>query len=108
MPSAVQALTADQLNSISSQLNHAKDNRGPEILAVNVVLFVICALAVVLRVYSRRIAKVKLWWDDWIIIADLVRLIDTNYARGDVAHCRTLEDQALTPYCPVPRPCTRH
>ena len=69
------ALTFDDLNNIADQLANKDENRTAEIIAVNVCLFTLAALAVVLRVYSRRIAKVPLWWDDWIIIGDLFLLL---------------------------------
>ena len=49
-------------------------NRGPEIVAVSVVLAILSIVALTLRVWSRLISKNQgFWWDDWFALASLVR-----------------------------------
>lgn len=42
------------------------------ILAVFVVFFVLSILAVALRLISRRLAHLSLWWDDYFVILAMV------------------------------------
>jgi len=51
--------------------------QGPKIIAVSAVLIAISTIAVILRFMSRMVSKAGLWWDDWLIVAAMVR-----YARG--------------------------
>ena len=41
-------------------------------LALQIVLILLATFSVVLRLFSRRITKASLWWDDYFIIAGLV------------------------------------
>lgn len=52
-------------------------NQGPKIIAVSAILIAISTIAVILRFMSRMVSKAGLWWDDWLIVAAMVR-----YARG--------------------------
>ncbi|PKS05033.1 hypothetical protein jhhlp_008399 [Lomentospora prolificans] len=45
------------------------ETRGPEINAANWVLVGLSALFVGLRLYSKRLRRRHLWWDDWIVVA---------------------------------------
>ena len=48
-------------------------SRGPEIVAVSVVLTILSTIALALRVWSRFISKNQgFWWDDWFALASLV------------------------------------
>ena len=48
-------------------------NRGPEIVAVSVILTILSIIALALRVWSRFISKNQgFWWDDWFALASLV------------------------------------
>ena len=40
--------------------------------AVFTVFLVLPVVAVALRLVSRRISRVNLWWDDWLILVALV------------------------------------
>ena len=42
------------------------------VLALMIVFMVLSVLSVALRLISRRIARLKLWWDDYFVIASLV------------------------------------
>ena len=46
----------------------------PNIYAACIIVTVAATVAVALRLLCRRLAKVYLWWDDWIIIATWVSL----------------------------------
>ena len=46
---------------------------APKIIAVSVVLIILSTAAVVLRFISRMLSKAGLWWDDWLIVAALVK-----------------------------------
>lgn len=46
----------------------------PNIYAACIIVTVAATIAVALRLLCRRLAKAYLWWDDWIIIAALVRM----------------------------------
>ncbi|GJN84542.1 hypothetical protein PLIIFM63780_008099 [Purpureocillium lilacinum] len=47
-------------------------DRRPDIIATSAVTLALAMLAVALRIVSRRIKRVPLWIDDWLIIASLV------------------------------------
>ena len=49
------------------------DDRGPQILAVVFTTTILAILAVAIRVWSRKRSKAGLWWDDWAIMASLVK-----------------------------------
>lgn len=44
------------------------ESQQPEIIASNIVLFIIGTVGVFLRFWARRKAGVGLWWDDWLVI----------------------------------------
>ncbi|KAL3959678.1 hypothetical protein ACCO45_004795 [Purpureocillium lilacinum] len=46
-------------------------DRRPDIIATSAVTLALAMLAVALRIVSRRIKRVPLWIDDWLIIASL-------------------------------------
>lgn len=54
---------------------HTGDERWQSFLAVQIVMIVLATAAVVLRFTARRIGPRELWWDDWVILAALVRNI---------------------------------
>ncbi|KAI9850046.1 MAG: hypothetical protein M1838_006161 [Thelocarpon superellum] len=66
-PAQIASLTPEGLANIEYQFAHPSDNRGPEALAVNVVLFSLAALAVFFRFQARRFASVQLAKDDYLI-----------------------------------------
>lgn len=48
-------------------------DRGPGIVAVAVVGMTVSTIAVVLRFWSRATtAKLRFWWDDWLILATII------------------------------------
>ena len=49
-------------------------NKGPVVLVVSILMVILAVAAVALRFLSRKLSKAIFWWDDWIILAALVRL----------------------------------
>lgn len=47
-------------------------NRGPFLIRTCCAMIALSATAVTLRFLSRRLSKVSLWWDDWLILIALV------------------------------------
>ncbi len=47
-------------------------DRGPHLVRVCSVMIALSAIAVALRFVSRGLSKVRLWWDDWLILVALV------------------------------------
>ena len=56
---------------LAFQKAHINDSRQTEIIAVNMVLIALAAVAVVLRLYSRKICHLRWLWDDYLIVAAL-------------------------------------
>lgn len=48
------------------------EDRRPEVITVSVLVSSLAIFSVVLRIVSRRIMGVRIWLDDWLIIASLV------------------------------------
>ena len=48
-------------------------NKGPLVLGVSICMTVLAITAVTLRFISRRLSRADFWWDDWFILAALVR-----------------------------------
>lgn len=44
-------------------------------------MIALSAIAVALRLVSRRLSKVRLWWDDWLILIALVNDPRANFFR---------------------------
>ena len=57
----------------------------PTFLALNITFHVLTLIIVVLRLVSRRLAKLPLWWDDWLMIIAEVRFFwetrENKYSR---------------------------
>ena len=51
---------------------NSTQNEGPRILALTWMLYVLIITITGLRVVSRKVAGVKLWWDDWLAITNVV------------------------------------
>ncbi|KAL8690594.1 MAG: hypothetical protein Q9218_003998 [Villophora microphyllina] len=54
------------------QLDNIHDNRGPEIIASIVVVFVLATIAVALRLQCRHLMKVSISYDDYLVIVGWV------------------------------------
>ena len=46
--------------------------RGPNVIAGSATVFALAALAVILRVLARKVKKIPLGLDDWLVISALV------------------------------------
>ncbi|KAL8749864.1 MAG: hypothetical protein Q9184_006635 [Pyrenodesmia sp. 2 TL-2023] len=57
---------------IMYQIKHIDDNRGTEIVVVTIILAVLPTLAVISRFFCRRLTKIAISWDDYLIVAGLV------------------------------------
>ena len=51
-----------------------RDDVGLRPLIVGIVSIILATVAVVLRLYSHRITRIRLLADDWLIIAALVNI----------------------------------
>lgn len=49
------------------------EDRRYDLIAIPIATWVLAVVAVVLRIASRKIKGVKLWLDDWLILASLVQ-----------------------------------
>jgi len=59
--------TPDQLDLLPH------DDRGGAILAAHWFLTGLATVFLALRIYCKRISRLRLWWDDWVLIAAWVR-----------------------------------
>ena len=55
------------------QIAHWKDDRSPRILGISIMLITLSTTVVAARFYARRLRKLPLQADDWLIIPALVR-----------------------------------
>jgi hypothetical protein len=60
---------------IAYQQAHIHENLGPTVIVVASVLLTLDAFAVIGRFCARYILKVKLGWDDWLVLPGLVCLL---------------------------------
>ena len=60
------------------QLDQISDSRVNAIVSSQIACLAIATIAVILRFVSRRMVKVGLEADDWMIVAALVRLCHIN------------------------------
>lgn len=54
------------------QKAHLNETRGPVVIGVTAMLITLDTVFVALRIWARRIRKLGLWWDDWLIIMALI------------------------------------
>ena len=54
------------------ELIRKHEDRSGELRALFICLIPLSTTAVLLRFLSRRIARTKLWWDDWLTVVALV------------------------------------
>ena len=52
---------------------HITDDRRPDVIVANAMCLGIALIAVVLRIWSRRLAKVQFGLDDYSVVLALVR-----------------------------------
>ena len=58
------------------QRAHINDNLVPSLLASNIVCLTLATVAVALRFVCRWVSNIKYQYDDWLIVAGLVRIIN--------------------------------
>lgn len=51
------------------------ENSGPSIITAAAVTWTLAVVAVVLRVVSRKMKRIQLWWDDYLILVSLVSIL---------------------------------
>lgn len=73
------AAAACQSRSLMSYLSFSNNpgfdiyaDRGPHLVRVCSIMIALSAIAVALRLTARRLSKVQLRWDDWLILIALV------------------------------------
>lgn len=57
---------------LAYQLAHKDEDRGPTVIIISCLLLALCTIAVCARFVARRVLKVKVGWDDWLVIPSLV------------------------------------
>lgn len=62
--------------AIAEQKVHMNDDRRKDVVIAAVVCLAVAMIAVVLRFLSRRLAKARILWDDYMIIVGLVSIMD--------------------------------
>lgn len=67
-------MTLPTPEEIHDQEEHIHDDRSGNIVTSHAICITIAAIAVLLRLISRRMCKSKIQADDWMIIVALVRL----------------------------------
>ena len=55
------------------QLDHINDSRVKDVLSSQIACFALATIAVILRFVSRRVSKIAIKADDWMIVVALVR-----------------------------------
>ena len=73
-------ITPQDTAALQYQITHPNENRGPELIAVDVILWVLAAIAVFLRIKARRLARVRTEPDDYLIVICLVRWRTARFA----------------------------
>ena len=66
-------------------LRHVHENRGPSILAAMVVFSILAIVAVIARLYARRMRKLPFQADDYLMVPALVRLVHQSF-NGQICH----------------------
>jgi len=62
------------------------DDRGPTVIAANVVLVILSCSAVALRFLSRKLSGAGYWYDDWVIVAALPFALGINICNFIAVH----------------------
>ena len=45
-----------------------RENQGPQLLPVFIIFTILPVIALCLRLLARRITRMNLWWDDYLIV----------------------------------------
>lgn len=80
-------------SEVQYQLNHINDNKSVEMVSSQICGMVVAFVAVALRLLSRRVGRVPILSDDYMIVVALVR----TYPRSHISLrslCNNYESQA--------------
>ncbi len=66
------ASSGDENAEIDYQKNHIDETHVPQLIVAFVVSLFLAYSAIILRLFSRRLSRTPLGWDDWIIVLSLV------------------------------------
>lgn len=58
-------------------LGSSGQDRGPSLLAIQIVMMALATTAVLLRFIARRMGP-GVWWDDWTILAALACILSVS------------------------------
>ena len=61
----------------AQELVRKSQDRTDEVRAIFITLIPLSIVAVILRLISRRVARIRLWWDDYLTVVALVSHIRT-------------------------------
>lgn len=64
----------------AQELVREHEDRTDELRRIFVALIPLATIAVLLRLCSRRIARIRLWWDDYMTVASLIFAVGLNAA----------------------------
>ena len=59
-------------------------DRGPTLIAVSIVFIIITTVFVGLRLWARRISKVNIWYDDYVVVLAMVQQPRTSPSQREV------------------------
>ena len=51
-----------------------QESQQPKLIAIFTTFFILPVIAVGLRLLARRLNRLSLWWDDWLILVATVRV----------------------------------
>ena len=77
-PSPQSNLPTVSVNEFQSQLANVNANKQPQMVIASSVFIALSTIAVILRIWSRRIQALRLGWDDYLIVLSLVRGLTMN------------------------------
>ena len=58
----------------------SQQSRQPMMIGIFTTFFILPGIAVGLRILSRRLTRLSLWWDDWLILMAMVRVKSMRFA----------------------------
>ena len=73
----------------------SQESRQTMLIGIFTTFFILPAIAVGIRIFSRRLTRLSLWWDDWLILVAMVRLETCDSPGGEL----TKEDDHYRELC---------
>ena len=77
-------MTDSSVSVLPGLKGYNPDNLQPWTVGVVASVTVLATVSVILRIVSRRIKQQPLWWDDYMIIFSLVRLLPVSNYRNQI------------------------